>query len=78
MTKAHLSIEEIMTALMPAPATELVVETDDDHYLGVLDTAADGRFWVRTGRRGHPVRLHRDDVITITPAAEHPFVEMSN
>ncbi len=56
----------------------VVVETDNDHYLGVLDTATDGRLWVRTGRRGHPIRLHQDDVVAITPAATHPLVEMIN
>jgi len=58
-----------------AAAELVVVETDDDHYLGTLDTAPDGRLWVRTGRRGHPIRLHKDDVIAITPAAHHPLVE---
>lgn len=57
-----------------AAAELVVVETDDDHYLGTLDTAPDGRLWVRTGRRGHPIRLHRDDVVAITPASQHPLV----
>lgn len=56
----------------------MVVETDDDHYIGVLDTATDGRLWVRTGRRGHPIRLHQDDVIAITPAAQHPLVDLTS
>lgn len=56
----------------------MVIETDDNHYIGVLDTAIDGRLWVRTGRRGHPIRLHQDDVIAITPAAQHPLVEMTS
>jgi hypothetical protein len=56
----------------------MVVETDDDHYIGVLDTATHGRLWVRTGRRGHPIRLHQDDVIAITPAAQHPLVDMTS
>lgn len=65
--------------MMPSPAHGLfVVETDDDHYLGALDTADDGRLWVRTGRRGHPILLHREDVVSITPAAEHPLVETSH
>ena len=68
-----------MTTVTPSRAHGLfVVETEDDHYLGVLDTAPDGRLWVRTGRRGHPVLPHRDDVITITPAAEHPLIELSS
>lgn len=68
-----------MTTVKPLESDGLfVVETDDDHYLGALDTADDGRLWVRTGRRGHPVLLNRGDVVSITPAAEHPLVEMNH
>ena len=68
-----------MTTVTPSHTRELfVVETDDDHYLGALDTAHDGRLRVRTGRRGHPVLLHREDVVSITPAAEYPLVETSH
>ena len=79
MKGAFLGIERLMTTVTPSHQDELfVVETDDEQHLGALDTADDGRLWVRTGRRGHPVFLIREDVVSVTPAAEHPLVETSH
>ncbi len=61
------------------PATTLfagqvvVVETEDEHYLGMLDVDGDGWLRVRTGFRGHPHLVDPDEVVSVTLAADHPL-----
>lgn len=54
----------------------MVIETDNNAYLGVPDIQND---WVivRTGLRGRPVVLHEYDIVSCTPAVGHPDVVMA-
>ena len=47
----------------------VVVETEDDVFLGTAELTADGVV-VRTGFRGHPVTIPAEDVLFISPASE--------
>lgn len=51
----------------------VVVETEDNHYIGVADVSWTG-ITVRTGLPGHPVTIPLFAVEDVTPAAEHPLV----
>ncbi len=51
----------------------VVLETEDDHYLGMLDVDDAGWLRVRTGFRGHPHLIDPDDVVSVCLAAEHPL-----
>lgn len=51
--------------------TLVVVETEDNAYLGTLAINPDGRVAVRTGLVGHPPLLDLDEIEAVTPAAEH-------
>jgi hypothetical protein len=53
----------------------VVVETEDDHFLGYLDVEADGALRLRSGFRGHPFLLDPDEVVSIHLAAGHPLVD---
>jgi hypothetical protein len=48
----------------------VVVETEDDVYLGTAEFR-NGSVIVRTGYRGHPTRVPMQDVTGITVASEH-------
>lgn len=48
----------------------LVVETEDDWFLGSVEVRADVLI-VRSGFVGHPVVLEHEDVVRITPVEEH-------
>lgn len=56
----------------------VVVETEDDQFLGFLDLGPDGLFRLRSGFRGHPYLLDADDVVAITLATQHPFVDLDD
>ena len=47
----------------------LVVETDDDRFLGTVEVLAEVLI-VRSGFRGHPVVLRHEDVMRVTLASE--------
>lgn len=51
----------------------VVVETDDDHYLGTAEVRG-GQLIVRNGFVGRPVLLDLADVQCVIPASEHPLV----
>ena len=52
----------------------VVVETEDDAYLGTAEVQ-DGHLVVRSGHRGHPVVLLLSEVLSVIPAQGHPDVE---
>lgn len=55
----------------------LVVETDDDVLLGTVEVRTQGPYStviIRSGYVGRPVVVDADDVVSITPATEHPDV----
>lgn len=52
----------------------VVVETEDDAYLGTAEVM-DGHLVVRSGFRGHPVVLPLAEVQSVIPAQGHPDVE---
>ncbi|GAC1611399.1 MAG: hypothetical protein NVS3B26_24010 [Mycobacteriales bacterium] len=52
----------------------VVVETEDDHYLGTAEVQ-DWLLALRSGYVGRPVLLDLDDVRSVTPAFDHPLVE---
>ncbi len=64
-----------------APSTTLfggqvvVLETEDDHFLGMVDVDSDGWFRVRSGFRGHPHLVDPDDVVSVSLATQHPLAE---
>lgn len=47
----------------------LVVETDDDRFLGTVEVLGEALI-VRSGFRGHPVVLRHEDVMRVTLASE--------
>lgn len=51
----------------------VVVETEDNHYIGVAQVSREG-ITVRTGLPGHPPTIPLFQVTDVTPAAEHPLV----
>jgi hypothetical protein len=53
----------------------VVVETEDDHFLGLVDVDEEGWIRVRSGFRGHPHLIDPDDVVSISLASEHPLSE---
>jgi hypothetical protein len=53
----------------------VVVETEDDQFLGYLDVDGEGVLRLRSGFRGHPFLLDADEIVAITVAAEHPCVD---
>lgn len=53
----------------------VVVETEDEHFLGMLDVDEEGWFRVRTGFRGHPHLVDPDEVVSVTLATEHPLTD---
>lgn len=53
----------------------VVVKTENDHQVGVLDMSPDGVLRLRSGFRGHPHVIKPDDLVTIVLAADHPLVE---
>lgn len=53
----------------------VVVETEDDHQIGVLDMSPDGVLRLRSGFRGHPHVINTDDLVAIVLATDHPLVE---
>jgi hypothetical protein len=52
----------------------MVIETEDDIFLGSLDITGD-KVRVKTHTRGHPVFLDIKDIVRLTPAEEHEAVE---
>jgi hypothetical protein len=52
----------------------LVIETDDDAYLGTAEVVGD-TLVVRNGYVGRPTVVPRQEVRHVTPAGEHPLVE---
>ena len=52
-----------------------MVETEDDHYLGLIDVDEDGWIRVRNGFRGHPHLIDPDEVVAVSLASEHPLSE---
>ena len=52
-----------------------MVETDDDHFLGLVDIADDGWIRVRNGFRGHPHLIDPDEMVSISLASDHPLSE---
>jgi hypothetical protein len=53
----------------------VVVETEDDHYLGLVDVDEHGWFRVRTGYRGHPHLVDPEDLVSVALASEHPLLD---
>lgn len=53
----------------------VVVETEDDHYLGLVDVDENGWFRVRTGFRGHPHLVDPEEVVSVGLATEHPLLD---
>lgn len=53
----------------------VVVETEEDHFLGVLDVEPGGQLRLRSGFRGHPHLLDPDDLVAVTLASEHDLIE---
>jgi hypothetical protein len=49
------------------------VETEDNQYLGTIECTGEALV-VRTGYRGHPRRVHVEDVVALILATEHPEV----
>lgn len=56
----------------------VVVETEEDHFLGMVDLLPDGIVRVRSGFRGHPHLLAADEVTAIVLAEDHPLVELDD
>lgn len=56
------------------PWNLMVVETEDNVYLGTLDVN-DGQVTIRTGMTGRPPVIAVEDVLEVTPAERHPDVE---
>lgn len=56
-----------VTRELLASGAVLVVETDDDRYLGTVEVR-DGTLVVRSGFRGHPVVLPAESVVRLYPA----------
>jgi hypothetical protein len=54
-----------------------VVESDRGTFVGRVDTRPDGSLVVRSGLRGHPAHLRRDEIEAVIPAAKHPDVEVA-
>jgi hypothetical protein len=52
----------------------LVVETEDDWFLGTVEVLPDVVV-VRSGFVGRPVVLRHEDVVRVTPALEHEAPE---
>jgi len=52
----------------------VVVETEDDHFLGTAEVV-DGTLIVRPGYVGRPLRVPLAEVLRITLATEHEDVE---
>ena len=52
----------------------VVVETEDDWYLGTIRVSA-GMATIYTGRTGRPPVLDMEDIESVTPVEEHPHVE---
>lgn len=52
----------------------VVVETEDDWYLGAAEVTPDGLI-VRSGFVGRPVVLAHEDVVRVVPASEYVDVE---
>jgi hypothetical protein len=48
----------------------LVVETEDDRFLGSVEPRGE-EFIIRSGFVGRPVIVHQADVMTLAPAAGH-------
>jgi hypothetical protein len=53
----------------------VVVETEDDHFLGLIDVDDEGWIRVRSGFRGHPHLIDPDEVVAVSLASEHPLSE---
>jgi hypothetical protein len=64
-----------MTGFM-ADGELLVVETDDDAYIGTVEVVGDALV-VRSGYVGRPWVVPRHEVCEITSAADHPLVEQA-
>lgn len=56
----------------------VVVETEEDQFLGFLDVGTDGLLRLRSGFRGHPYLLDGDEVVAITLATQHPLVDLDD
>ena len=56
----------------------VVVETEEDHFLGQVDLLPDGVVRVRSGFRGHPHLLDAQDVTSIVRAEDHPLVDLDD
>lgn len=52
----------------------VIVETDEETYLGVLSYPTSHTLRITTGLPGRPVILQAADVDAITPAENHPDV----
>ncbi len=53
----------------------VVVETEEDQFLGFLDVDSEGWMRVRSGFRGHPHLIDPEDVVSVCLASEHPFTD---
>ena len=53
----------------------VVVETEEDHFLGFVDLLPDGIVRVRSGFRGHPHLLAAADITSVVLAEDHPLVD---
>ena len=53
----------------------VVVETEDDHFLGLIDVDEQGWVRVRNGFRGHPHLIDPDEIVAVSLASEHPLSE---
>lgn len=55
-------------------ATLVVVETDDDRYLGTVEIVDAEHIKVHSGMRGRRPRIRIEDVVDVTLATEHSGV----
>ena len=61
--------DDHVTRSLIAHGELVVVETEDEAFLGTAELTAAG-IVVRTGYRGHPVLIAAQDVVSISPASE--------
>ena len=58
--------------------TIVVVETDDDRHLGIVEPLGGGYVAIRSGYRGRPAIVAYDDIDTIVMAISHPDAAVSH
>lgn len=54
----------------------VVLETEDDAYVGVLQILNNRTVTVRTGLTGRPPIINIDDIMDVISASAHPDVEV--